>query len=244
MSERSITEVNVVAPKKNVWDEGRWARVTKVDIDFMTKYIIEQMLACTSFENKRIAELGAGTGRLSYLLLKHGAEHVTMVDNSQKALALTQGLFQSEPTDRYQIVDSNVFDYQPEEKFDIVFSSGLIEHFQGKERFGIIEAHTRIAKSECVILVPSYRLYNRLADRTPAARKRYGFALNYSDREIKQHLAKMDNIEIVSNDRFHLFYFVPFLHNMEWLNRTCAKTFLEGAYGGLNLLHLRIADGK
>jgi len=82
---------------QNVWDSGRWSRVTEVTIDFMTRYIIEHMLERVSFSGKTMIELGAGTGRLSYLALRYGAKKVTLIDSSRKAIELSKCLFEKEP---------------------------------------------------------------------------------------------------------------------------------------------------
>jgi cyclopropane fatty-acyl-phospholipid synthase-like methyltransferase len=227
-------------PRENIWDKGRWKGVTEVTLDFMTRYIFEHMLVCVDPKGKRVLELGAGTGRLSYLFLQAGARKVTMLDSSEKALALAKGLFKNTAPDRYDIVFSDVFDYASDESFDIVFSSGLIEHFQGDNRRRILEAHLASCARDCLILHPSNRLYNRIFDRTRMARRRYGVAQTYPDAELAAYFADMPRVEQIRHQRFHFFYTVPLFHNLETINRWCGKTFLGKDWGGLCLTHITL----
>lgn len=225
---------------RNVWDEGRWKGVANVSVDFTTEYILERMVSCVSPERKTVVELGAGTGRLSYMLRKHGAAKVTLVDNSRRALELSRRLFEGEPAGTYEIIDADALGYSSPQRYDLVFSSGLIEHFEDGQRFEIIKRHVDLTAQDCIIVHPSNRLYNRVFDRTPMAIRLYGFALTYAEEEINSYLARLDRVRRVSHERFHFFYTVPLLHNRPWLARSCERTFLGNAWGGLVLTHIRV----
>ncbi len=229
-------------PTENIWDTGRWAGVDRVDMDFMTRYIIEHLTRRVALKGKRLLELGSGTGRLSYLLLQAGAASVTMVDNSRKALELSTALFDEVPSDRYEIVDADVFDVAVDGPFDMVFSSGLIEHFDGTPRQQIIDVHLQHAREDVLILHPSNRLYNRVFDVTPMAKKRYGFARTFSEAELDGRIRATRPDANVSHERFHLAYTVPLFHNLAFLNRAVTDSAIERAWGGLCLTHVRL-DG-
>ncbi len=229
-------------PPSNVWDEGRWKGVTEVTLDFTARYIFEHMAARVDPAGKTILELGAGTGRLSYLFLGKGAQHVTLVDSSEKAAALARQLFAPIAPDRYEIIPSDLFEFTPKEPFDLVFSSGLIEHFQGPDRRRVIEAHLAHCRRDCLLLHPSHRLYNRLLDRTPMARRRYGFAQTYPESELDAYLAGLPRVMSVHHQRFHPFYAVPFLHNRERINRSCARIPFGRTCGGLCLTHITLSN--
>ena len=224
---------------ENIWDRGRWAGVEEVDIDFMTRYIIEHLVRRVELKGKRILELGSGTGRLSYLLLQAGAASVTLVDNSRKALSLSTQLFKGVESDRYSIVDADVFDYTAAGGFDIVFSSGLIEHFDGEPRQQIVDVHMRHAREDVLILHPSNRLYNRVFDQTPMAKRRYGFARTFSEAELSARIRETRPDATIHHERFHLCYTVPLLHNLSPLNRAVADSAIERAWGGLCLTHVQ-----
>ena len=228
----------MTAPDHNVWDQGRWAGVEVVDIDFMTRYIIERLTGRLDLTGKHLLELGAGTGRLSYLLLQAGAASVTLVDNSRKALELSTQLFQDVAPERYDIVDADVFEYEADTPADVVFSSGLIEHFQDAPRQRIIDIHLQHARESVLLLHPSNRLYNRLFDVTPMAKKRYGFARTFSEAELDERIRVTQPEASIHHQRFHLAYTVPLFHNWEALNRAVTDTAIERAWGGLCLTHV------
>tara|TARA_R110002095_G_scaffold40761_1_gene37591 strand:- start:44 stop:736 length:693 start_codon:yes stop_codon:yes gene_type:complete len=228
----------MTAPEHNVWDQGRWAGVEVVDIDFMTRYIIERLTGQLDLTGKHLLELGSGTGRLSYLLLQAGAASVTLVDNSRKALELSTQLFQDVAPERYDIVDADVFEYEADTPADVVFSSGLIEHFQDAPRQRIIDIHLQHARESVLLLHPSNRLYNRLFDVTPMAKKRYGFARTFSEAELDERIRVTRPEATVRHHRFHLAYTVPLFHNWEALNRAVTDTAIERAWGGLCLTHV------
>lgn len=227
-------------PTPNVWDQGRWAGVEHVDIDFMTRYIMEHLLGGLDLAGKSVLELGAGTGRLSYLLLEAGAVSVTMVDNARKALELSRTLFQDVDPERYEIVDSDVFEFKPEAPYDLVFSSGLIEHFEGEARQRIVDIHLQHSRDRVRILHPSNRLYNRVFDVTPMAKRRYGFARTFSEGELEERIHVTRPDASVEHQRFHLCYTVPLLHNLESPNRAVSGGVIERAWGGLCLTDVRL----
>lgn len=228
---------------KNVWDEGRWAAVTDVTIDFMTEYIIEKILACVSPRGKTTVELGSGTGRLSYLLLKNGARKVTMVDSSKKAISLTKNLFRNEHPDSYDVVESDLMEFDASGKFDISFSSGVIEHFRATDRRDVIQKHVDAAKSDSIILHPSNTLYQRLFSVFPPAVKLYGFARPYSIAEMDSYIESIKNVSDFSHEQFYSFYSVPLLHNRKKLNKLVDSTALGKLWGGFILTHLALDGG-
>ena len=225
----------------NVWDRGRWAKVRAVEFDFMTRYIDEHLRRRVAPAGKTFVELGAGTGRLGHMFLAAGASKVTLVDSSEKAIALMGSLFKDEDPARYEIVRGDVLAFAPAEPFDVSFSSGLVEHFAGVDRPAIVRKHVALARESSIILHPSNRLYNRIFDRTPMARRRYGFAQTYAEAEIEEHLSGFGGPLHIEHERFHFFYTVPLLHNWELANRLCEKSFLGTRWGGLCLTTIELA---
>lgn len=227
-------------PEKNIWDEGKWAEVNEVNFDFMTLYIFEKMAAAASFYKKRVLELGCGTGRLSYLALKNGAAHVTLVDSSFKATALAQSLFAAEDPQQFAIIQSDIFEYGTNDRYDLVFSSGLIEHFQGTDRARIVKKHLDMSSAGCLIIHPSDTLYASVFNRLPQAIKLYGFQQSFSENEISSYLMADSRVENFANMRFHPFYTVPVLHNFETLNRTIDRVGGGKSMGGLTLTSIKL----
>lgn len=221
----------------NVWDAGRWAKEEKVTLDFMTRYIMEQLSTVVSFDNKSVLELGAGTGRLSYLILKAGARKVTLVDSSKKAIQLATSLFSNENRHKYEIIESDILNFSPRESFDIVFSSGVIEHFKNEQRLEIIFKHWELTREHCLLVHPTNTLYAAVFNRFPLAVKLYGYQKSFSPAELDGYLSRLQCVKAAHHRRFHACYTVPVLHNNAILNRLLDKSWGK-KYGGLTLSYL------
>lgn len=135
---------------------------------FLVRRAIESLLQ--KFQcgpQPEFCELGAGTGVVSrYLGEKYGAQ-VTIVDNNPKALQMCQETFRHYPK-KFTALDRDVFDlHNYQRQFDLVHSGGLIEHFVGPARAGIIQAHCDLVKEKgfILILVPVLNLWYRILNK-------------------------------------------------------------------------------
>jgi len=131
------------------------------------------------------------------------------------------------------MIDGDILTETRIKPHDIVFSSGLIEHFQGLDRVEIIKRHLELATTCCIIVHPSDSLYNRLFSRCPLAIQRYGFQRPYTTTEFANAVAAA-NGRIEVNNRFYLLYTIPILHNSR-INRWVAAQKLAQRRGGLYL---------
>lgn len=100
-------------------------------------------------KEKKILELGSGTGLISGKLAEFGAE-VTLIDSSIEALNIAKKNFQFlKVKGNFICEDILALNKKSlENKFDIVFSEGLVEHFSGKERQEIFNLHEKFAKKD------------------------------------------------------------------------------------------------
>jgi cyclopropane fatty-acyl-phospholipid synthase-like methyltransferase len=97
---------------------------------------------------KTCLEIGAGTGYISKLLTKRYRLDTTLVDNNREAYRMFQKVSRE---GRYILIDA--FSFNPEEKFDIVFSDGLIEHFHYRARMEMILAHQNLVKANGYVII-------------------------------------------------------------------------------------------
>ena len=130
-----------------------------------------------------------------------------------------QKLFSNVPTEKYEIINAEIINLPSKHKADIVFSSGVIEHFKENERFEIIKKHIELAKEDCVIVHPTDNLYQRIFNKFPLSVKLYGYQKSFSDSEINKYIESFLEVKNYTHAKFHTFYTVPLLHNNEKINR-------------------------
>jgi cyclopropane fatty-acyl-phospholipid synthase-like methyltransferase len=152
---------------------GIWDNMKDIDFQgdtFMWKYY-EMLVGDYDFKGKRVLEIGCGTGINSIIMAKLGAD-VTFVDFSKSALELVEKTLKKfKLKGKLVLKDGLKLDYK--DRFDIVHSEGVVEHFIGAERQKILDIHTRAAKrgGKVIIIVPNakcppYRLGKGLAELT------------------------------------------------------------------------------
>ncbi|MCX6814388.1 MAG: class I SAM-dependent methyltransferase [Candidatus Aenigmarchaeota archaeon] len=145
------------------------------------------------FRNKRVLEIGCGTGINSVLMAKAGA-HVTLLDSSREALSIAKKLLDKFSLDG-ELVCENAFRHMFRDEFDLVHSEGVIEHFTGEYRQEIVDAHSVAAKAGGMVLIiapnmkcPPYRIGKFLAEKTGTWI--YGNEYPYSKKELVFRMEK------------------------------------------------------
>lgn len=92
----------------------------------------------------KILELGAGTGVLAQRLLELFGGEAILVDNNTKAFELFQKFKKDDLKVAY--LQEDIFNLKTQNKFDLVFSDGLVEHFEDKK--AILDLHKKHLKKE------------------------------------------------------------------------------------------------
>jgi len=153
---------------KTDWSK-HWKKYNRIDYKGWIKFVgraYRELSRYIKAENPKIIELGAGSGLNSLLLAKIlNAKKVVLVDNNEEALKISKMNFKKEKLDNIaEFVKEDVFKLKLREKFDIVHSEGLIEHFHGEERIKIFEKHVELCKKGgyIIIFVPYMSLKYRL----------------------------------------------------------------------------------
>lgn len=113
--------------------------------------------------NKRtdFLELGCGTASLGLIITKKNTSY-TGFDFAKNALHQAQANFKKAGCKNYHFELRNVSNFECEKKFDVVWSQGLIEHFDNIPL--IIGAHLKACKKggEVIISVPARYSYHHL----------------------------------------------------------------------------------
>jgi len=128
---------------------------------YCLRAVMKQLLVDLGIKEPNILELGAATGLLTrYLVNQYGGRGV-LVDNNQESY---ESFLDIKQQDKYDIdyVLGDLFHLELEERFDIVCSFGLIEHFQDKSP--VMEAHKKFVDEDgyILILVPQDTLLTRV----------------------------------------------------------------------------------
>jgi len=156
----------------------RWSRMTE-----------ELGRVFGSVQGLRTIELGSGRGDLSLLLAQAGAR-VTLLDASERALDQARVRFDRlEANAEFVRADMLEGGEVARGRFDVSLSSGVIEHFRGQDRNGVLRRHLDVLKPGGLAIVsvphahcPPYRLWKFYLERRgwwP-----YGMEIPYSRREM------------------------------------------------------------
>lgn len=188
-----------------VWDKT-WSSRERILFDLNTRVIFENIAKKISFRGRTVLELGCGSGRLSYLAYQAGAKELTLVDFSEKALRIAKNVFSG--VDKVTFIQANLLNLNLPQKYDIVFSSGVVEHFKDEELPLAIEAHAKYSREYIVIVVPSDTVFNKRRSVSLQNIQRYGYQKPISQRQMER-LFKEANITIKRIRRFHPMYGVP-----------------------------------
>lgn len=112
-----------------------------------------------------VLELGGGNSCfLDGLMRDFDLAHYVILDNSPEGMRLARERFGPAYGDRVDYISDDVFAAEPERTFDLVFSVGLIEHFDDRMMQRLIGLHRRWAAPDGLILiaVPTPTLFYRL----------------------------------------------------------------------------------
>ena len=119
----------------------------------------------------RCLELGSGTGAMSAALAKYVKADVTLLDYSVDNLDFSREVFSALGIEGrfylHDVLRKLPFD---DDYFDVVWSSGLLEHFDEYEIVDILRESKRVTKHKVLSLVPNansvpYRLGKYLQER-------------------------------------------------------------------------------
>lgn len=132
---------------------------TKIPYNYLFHKQLHQLIKRNKIQSA--IELGGFPGYYAVFLKKYAHLNVTLLDYFihppiTEALLATNGL---EP-DAISIIEADLFNYSPLEKFDLVLSCGLIEHFEDTE--DIIKKHIAFLKpgGTLFITLPNFKALN------------------------------------------------------------------------------------
>ena len=115
----------------------------------------KKLLKNINLNDAKILELGSGSGKNSSTIAKIlKTKRITLVDFNEKALEISKELIGNSNSDLdVKYLKRNILDLNLNEKFDIVHSEGLVEHFYGKSRVEVFKKHVDFCKRDGVIII-------------------------------------------------------------------------------------------
>jgi ubiquinone/menaquinone biosynthesis C-methylase UbiE len=102
-------------------------------------------------DGSRILEAGSSTGITSFILDDRFDK--TLVDLNAAAIKLSRGLFEYFQKKATFVVGDMFRLSLPDEYFDVVFNSGVLEHFEYQDRVRALTEYGRVLRPEGILLV-------------------------------------------------------------------------------------------
>ena len=87
------------------------------------------------FKDKKLLDFGGGTGEQTVYLTNWGAE-ITHVEMNNMAIKIAKEVFKKNGSNfnKHRFVNTSIFDFKTNKKFDIVHSRGVFSHTYNKEK--------------------------------------------------------------------------------------------------------------
>lgn len=137
-----------------------------------------------------ILELGGGTGCLSAAItskLTKNSKSLTLIDGVKEAKQVWKELSRF---GKYIIGDFTTYNFK-KNRFDLVFSAGLIEHWQNEtERLQIIQKHSLLSKNYVMIRVPKQGGMVKILELKEKSQEGGNFEKHYTQTELKKEMIK------------------------------------------------------
>ncbi len=175
---RSIPFRNTVIMKKLIRSLGSYSSKSSLRLLKNTKDI------------NSVLEVGGGTGCLSEVITRGlglGSKSLTLIDlteEARKVWKLMSGFGQ------YLIGDFTNYNYKGK-KYDLVFSAGLIEHWEDKkERIEVIKKHGDVSKKYVMIRVPRKGGIVKILELREKLAKKDNYLLYYTKEDLKREMTE------------------------------------------------------
>ena len=138
--------------------ERFWEQKQRVeDVYDNAERIVHKLKANVELSGKKVLEVGAGTGRDSFMLVKEGAL-VYVLDYAENSLKIMQQLHQKAALN-VQLLQADAFKLPiANNSFDVVFHQGLLEHFRNP--VPLLEENFRVLKPGGILLVDVPQKYH------------------------------------------------------------------------------------
>jgi SAM-dependent methyltransferase len=145
-------------PKQEDWQKF-WEEKesTKKVYPSVSDIVGEILTTVPELENKRVIEVGSGTGRDGIQLASKGAS-VYLLDFARSGLVLSQYFAEEKGVKVHRVMGDALGSPFPDESFDLVFHQGLMEHFRDPKP--LLQENYRILKKGGVLLIDVPQIFH------------------------------------------------------------------------------------
>jgi len=138
--------------KKNDWETFWDEKQDTEEVYSNAGRVLRHLSKVTDLHNKKVLEIGAGTGRDSFPLVEHGAT-VYQLDYAENSLKILKRLAEDSKLP-VSIVGGDTFNLPFRDgTFDIIFHQGLLEHFRKPLAERLLRENIRALKEGGLLLV-------------------------------------------------------------------------------------------
>jgi len=138
--------------KKNDWETFWDEKQDTEEVYSNAGRVLRHLSKVTNLQNKKVLEIGAGTGRDSFPLVEHGAT-VYQLDYAENSLKILKRLAE-ESSLPVNIIGGDTFHLPFQDgTFDIIFHQGLLEHFRKPLAERLLRENIRALKEGGLLLV-------------------------------------------------------------------------------------------
>jgi len=114
---------------------------------------------CGDLTDKKVLDVGCGSGRVSFLLAKNGAK-VTGVDYSQNMINLAKKYQATHGLPNIEFTHGDLEQFSPDEKYDISIALGVIDYVDNAKEF--LSKMNTLTKSKSIVSFHIKYSYNSL----------------------------------------------------------------------------------
>lgn len=142
--------------KKANWDK-LWAK--KFDYDYLkdssADIFVNIHWLLKGIENPQILSAGCGRGLIDYWLINVFGYEIVLLDNSVKCIDNLRKSFKKVKKDKYHLCYASILDIPySDNRFDLVWNSGVLEHFSKQDYKKAIKEVARVSQKYILIVVP------------------------------------------------------------------------------------------
>ncbi len=142
-------------PNPEIWDKVAMAYSNQIDdpeVEIASE-LVSLFKQLHIPDDAKILELGCGSGHLSGLLSKEGYT-VSLLDFSEQALEKAKGFFETHKM-QGQFIKQDLFHLSIREDYDVLWNSGVMEHFNDTELLKLLKTIGTKTKKYFIFMVPN-----------------------------------------------------------------------------------------